>query len=225
MTSEKQTLANRANAAKSTGPKSPETKAISCMNALRHGVTGQVNLMPDEDRAAHDKFCAAIGESLAPEGALEIQFAQAVAEDNWRMNRGRAIETNIFAIGSFGPGFPGNPDTMTFGTACLDINNPVVRPYPLDSEARTTVVVSRSSPPRPINSSFSPCICSAPTATCRKPSTASPPSKPTVKPAARMHWKKLPSSMNLPKRTVRLRTPICPLVRPYPGRCRIKDAK
>ena len=126
MTSEKQIAANRANAAKSTGPKSPETKAVSCMNALRHGLTGQVNLMPDEDRAAHDKFCAAIVESLAPEGALEIQFAQAVAEDNWRMNRGRAIETNIFAIGSFGPGFPGNPDTMTFGTASLDINNPEI---------------------------------------------------------------------------------------------------
>jgi hypothetical protein len=126
MTSEKQIAANRANAAKSTGPKTPETKAVSCMNALRHGLTGQVNLMPDEDRAAHDKFCAAIVESLAPEGALEVQFAQSVAEDNWRMNRGRAIETNIFAIGSFGPGFPGNPDTMTFGTASLDINNPEI---------------------------------------------------------------------------------------------------
>ena len=96
------------------------------MNALRHGLTGQVNLMPDEDREAHDKFCAAIVESLAPEGALEIQFAQAIAEDNWRMNRGRAIETNIFAIGHFGPGFPGNPDTMHFGTASLDINNPEI---------------------------------------------------------------------------------------------------
>jgi hypothetical protein len=136
MTSEKQIAANRANAEKSTGPKTPETKAISSMNALRHGLTGQVNLMPDEDRVAHDKFCAAIVESLAPEGALEIQFAQAIAEDNWRMNRGRAIETNIFAIGSFGPGFPGNPDTMTFGTATLDINNPVVRPYPRDIEAQ-----------------------------------------------------------------------------------------
>jgi hypothetical protein len=104
MTSEKQIAANRANAAKSTGPKSPETKAVSAMNALRHGLTGQVNLMPDEDREAHDKFCTAIVESLAPEGALEIQFAQAIAEDNWRMNRGRAIETNMFAVGLFQPG-------------------------------------------------------------------------------------------------------------------------
>src|ERR1019366_3697307 len=65
--------------------------------------TGQVNLVPDEDREAHDKFCAAIVESLAPEGALEIQFAQSIAEDNWRMNRGRAIETNMFAAGAMQP--------------------------------------------------------------------------------------------------------------------------
>ena len=105
MTSEKQIIANRANSEKSTGPKTPETKAISAMNALRHGMTGQVNLMPNEDREAHDNFCAAIVECLAPEGALEIQFAQSAAEDNWRANRGRSIETNMFAVGSFGPGF------------------------------------------------------------------------------------------------------------------------
>jgi hypothetical protein len=104
MTSEKQIAANRANAEKSTGPKTPETKAISAMNALRHGLTGQVNLMPNEDREAHDKFCAAIVGSLFPEGALEIQFAQSVAEDNWRANRARAIETNMFAIGNIGIG-------------------------------------------------------------------------------------------------------------------------
>ena len=126
MTSAKQIAANRENAKKSTGPKTDATKELSKMNALRHGLTGQVNLMPEEDREAHDKFCAAIVESLAPEGALEIQFAQAVAEDNWRMNRGRAIETNMFAVGSFGPGYPGNPDSMQFGAASLDINSPEI---------------------------------------------------------------------------------------------------
>jgi len=100
MTSAKQIAANRENAKKSTGPKTDTTKELTKMNALRHGLTGQVNLMPEEDREAHDNFCAAIVGSLAPEGALEIQFAQSVAEDNWRANRGRAIETNMFAIGS-----------------------------------------------------------------------------------------------------------------------------
>src|ERR1700677_1984406 len=101
MISEKQLAANRENAKKSTGPKTEETKKIVSQNALRHGLTGQVTLMPDEDRTAHDNFCAAIIADLAPEGALETQLAQAIAEDNWRMNRGRAVETNLFALGAF----------------------------------------------------------------------------------------------------------------------------
>jgi len=106
MISEKQLTANRENAKKSTGPKTEETKKIVSQNALRHGLTGQVTLMPDEDRTAHDNFCAAIVASLAPEGALEIQLAQAIAEDNWRANRGRAVETNLFALGAFCPPGP-----------------------------------------------------------------------------------------------------------------------
>ena len=104
MISEKQLAANRENAKKSTGPKTEETKKIVSRNALRHGLTGQVTLMPDEDRTAHDNFCAAIVECLAPEGALEIQFARSTAGDTWRANRSRSIETNMFAIGNFGAG-------------------------------------------------------------------------------------------------------------------------
>ena len=59
--------------------------------------------MPAEDREAHDNFCAALSGSLDPEGALEIQLAQSIAEDNWRMNRARAIETNMFALGVLDP--------------------------------------------------------------------------------------------------------------------------
>ena len=106
MISEKQLAANRENAKKSTGPKTEETKKIVSQNALRHGLTGQVTLMPDEDRIAHDNFCAAIVASLFPEGALEIQLAHAIAEDNWRANRGRAVETNLFALGAFCPPGP-----------------------------------------------------------------------------------------------------------------------
>jgi hypothetical protein len=103
MTSDKQIAANRENALRSTGPKSEAGKQTSSMNALRHGLTGQIDLMPQEDREAHDQFCAALVADLAPEGALEIQFAQSVAEDNWRLNRGRAIETNMFAFGADHP--------------------------------------------------------------------------------------------------------------------------
>ena len=99
MISEKQHAANIRNAQHSTGPKTEEGKRNSSLNARRHNLTGQVTAMTDEDRVAHDAFSAALIASMAPEGALEIQLAQRVATDSWRLNRASAIEDNLFAIG------------------------------------------------------------------------------------------------------------------------------
>jgi len=55
--------------------------------------------MTDEDRAAHDKLTQALMKDLAPEGAMEIQLAQRIATDNWRLNRIGAVEDNLFALG------------------------------------------------------------------------------------------------------------------------------
>jgi hypothetical protein len=84
MATEQQIAANRLNAELSTGPKSPEGRKRSSMNALRHGLTGQVTTMTDEDRAAHEKFSKALIQDLAPKGAMETQFAQRIATDSWR---------------------------------------------------------------------------------------------------------------------------------------------
>src|ERR1019366_8882653 len=51
--------------------------------------------------AAHDKFCAGLLHCLQPENALELQVAQSIAEDHWRLNRVFAVESNIFALGDF----------------------------------------------------------------------------------------------------------------------------
>jgi hypothetical protein len=101
MLTEKQLAANRANAQLSTGPKSEEGKRRSSLNARRHNLTGQVTAMTDEDRIAHDALAAALIKSMAPEGALELQLAQRIATDSWRLNRSSAIEENIFALGLF----------------------------------------------------------------------------------------------------------------------------
>jgi hypothetical protein len=103
MASEKQIAANRANAARSTGPISLEGKKRASLNALRHGITAQVCLMPEEDRTAFNQFCAELVTSLAPANPVERQLAQSFAEDNWRLNRARAIENNILAFGHYGP--------------------------------------------------------------------------------------------------------------------------
>ena len=99
MISDKQLEANRNNALKSTGPKTKEGRNRSRLNALRHGLTGQVTTMTAEERAAHDQFCQALIHSLAPEGAMETQLAQRIATDSWRLNRSSAIEDNLFALG------------------------------------------------------------------------------------------------------------------------------
>src|SRR5437016_6219086 len=94
---QKQLEANRQNAKKSTGPRTPQGKIRSSLNALRHGLTGQVSTMPVEDRVAFDKFTTELCQSYQPEGPLETQIAQSIAEDEWRLNRARAIENNVIA--------------------------------------------------------------------------------------------------------------------------------
>jgi hypothetical protein len=52
MTSAKKAQANRQNALKSTGPKTPEGKASVRHNALKHGLLAQEVLLPEEDEVA-----------------------------------------------------------------------------------------------------------------------------------------------------------------------------
>jgi len=101
MVSEKRIEANRRNAQRSTGPRSIDGRARSSMNALRHGITGQVSIMNEEDRGAHDKFVQELITGLRPEGAVELQFASVIAEDFWRLQRIRAVENDMLALGNF----------------------------------------------------------------------------------------------------------------------------
>jgi hypothetical protein len=96
---EAQLTARRENAQHSTGPRTLEGRKRSSLNAFRHGLTGQIIVHTPEDREAFNKHCDGIREALAPVGALEIDLAQAIAEDRWRLNRARALENAIFALG------------------------------------------------------------------------------------------------------------------------------
>ncbi len=99
MPSADQLAANIANAQKSTGPTTQKGKHRTRLNAVRHGLTGQLYVSTAEEQAAFDAHCKGIHESLKPVGALELDLAQAIAEDRWRLNRARALESGIFAFG------------------------------------------------------------------------------------------------------------------------------
>ena len=91
---------NRANAQHSTGPRTNQGKAKSKFNALRHGLTGQVILMPTEDQEIYANFCETLKNDLRPVGAMEETFAQSLADAQWQLNRARAIENNFFFAGA-----------------------------------------------------------------------------------------------------------------------------
>ncbi len=110
MISEKQLEANRRNALHSTGPTSAAGRKRCSLNNLRHGLTGQTTVLSPEDREAHDKFCAELMNCLQPENFLELQIAQSIAEDHWRLNRVFAIESNIFALGHLESPAPNSPE-------------------------------------------------------------------------------------------------------------------
>ena len=95
-----QQTANAANAQLSHGPSTPEGKRRSAFNALRHGLTGRVVLLPEEDLNQYQAFSDRFREDLKPKGELETQIAQTIIDTQWRLNRLRAIEDGLFALGA-----------------------------------------------------------------------------------------------------------------------------
>ena len=103
MATEKQIAANRANAQKSTGPRTEEGKSKSRMNAKRDGITGQVITLSAEDLPVFEKLKAELIADLAPQTVMERKLASSIAWDTWRLDRIRAAEMNIFALAADNP--------------------------------------------------------------------------------------------------------------------------
>jgi hypothetical protein len=91
--------ANRRNAQQSTGPRTDAGKKTSSLNALRHGLTSRVIVLPGEDLDAYKAFSAEFLASLAPETFPERQCAQTIIDTQWRLNRVRSLEDGMLALG------------------------------------------------------------------------------------------------------------------------------
>jgi hypothetical protein len=94
--------ASRRNGAKSRGPKTPEGKARSAQNALKHGMRAQKYVvLPQEDAAECATLEAALIAELAPVGALQLVLARRVAVAAWRLARADRLEAELFAERGF----------------------------------------------------------------------------------------------------------------------------
>ena len=90
-----QVLANRANSQRSAGPKTETGKERSSRNSYKHGLTSSKIVLPGEDPAEYDAFRASILEQYQPANATEQILAEELAAAGWRLNRSRAVETEI----------------------------------------------------------------------------------------------------------------------------------
>ena len=89
---------NRANAQHSTGPRTQEGKQRSSLNALRHGLTGQIVVMPTEDLEAYRAHVQAFVDDRKPKGPIESHLVQSLADTAWRLNRVAALEANLLTL-------------------------------------------------------------------------------------------------------------------------------
>ena len=96
MTSDRKKEANRRNALKSTGPKTPEGKTAVRLNALRHGLRSEEILLPGEDGEALRELDEYLRAELQPVGELENLLIDRVVSAYWRLRRLGRVEAGIF---------------------------------------------------------------------------------------------------------------------------------
>jgi hypothetical protein len=94
-----QLAANRAKSQLSTGPKTPEGKAKSSLNAVKTALTGRTVLLPTDDAAAYQQHVDDFFKDLRPMGARECALVQLLADNSWRLDRVFALEMGLYALG------------------------------------------------------------------------------------------------------------------------------
>src|SRR5882762_8424841 len=88
-----QTEANRLNAQKSTGPRTPEGKSVTRLNALKHspqasdGLFATDPVIPGEDPALFDALRDGLYRDFQPSNTDEHILVAAMARDAWLLER------------------------------------------------------------------------------------------------------------------------------------------
>jgi hypothetical protein len=92
MATEPQIAANRRNAQKSTGPRTPQGRSIVSQNALKHGLTAAHVIISSESQADFDLYRDQILTELAPASPMESILAERIVNLSWRLKRASRIQ-------------------------------------------------------------------------------------------------------------------------------------
>ncbi len=96
MASEAQIQANRENAQKSTGPRTPEGKAAVAQNAVKHGLLARAAVLQGEDGEEYTCFHEEMIEELYPDGVQEEELAERIVGLYWRLRRAEGYQNAVF---------------------------------------------------------------------------------------------------------------------------------
>ena len=80
--------ANRRNAKKSTGPRTPRGKSRACQNALTHGLCAAKDiLLPKESPEEFEQLREILMEDLNPTDSIELAIFQRLLSARWKLRR------------------------------------------------------------------------------------------------------------------------------------------
>jgi len=96
MATQAQIDANRLNAQKSTGPRSPEGKAASRFNALKHAASAKSLVIPGEDEAEFAELAASYHHQFQPDGPEESLLLAKIVAADWTQRRMGRLEAEVF---------------------------------------------------------------------------------------------------------------------------------
>ncbi len=82
-----------------TGPRTPEGKARSSRNALKHGLTAAQLVVRPEERDLFDDFLRQYEEEFRPQGMLEQTLFDLLVHAAWNLRRIRALEARMIGEG------------------------------------------------------------------------------------------------------------------------------
>ena len=96
MSTRAQRRANRRNAELSTGPRTPEGKAVSSRNAIKHNLSGTTFvLLPGEDRVAFEALAREYRNEWRPRTPHETFLVTQMIQSRWRLNRIARMEAEV----------------------------------------------------------------------------------------------------------------------------------
>src|SRR5262249_5336772 len=92
----RQINANRRNALKSTGPRTPQGKAAVRMNSLRHGLRARTVVLPGESLEEFHRLCDDLEREWQPLSRTAQFYLEQMAVAQWKLTRMEIAEVGIF---------------------------------------------------------------------------------------------------------------------------------